>query len=86
MNSAKRSVETVPTDVAERVRAIRFRLPGQAVGDRIEIARVAYGALYTMGLIRERVGCVDVFMQLVGTRAGGRRAGHAGAPGLGDPR
>jgi hypothetical protein len=55
MNSAKRSVETVPTDVAERVRAIRFRLPGQAVGERIEIARVAYGQLYTMGLIRERV-------------------------------
>lgn len=55
MNSVKRSVETVPTDVVERVRAIRFRLPGQAVGERLEIARVAYGPLYTMGLIRERV-------------------------------
>ena len=55
MNSAKHSVETVPTDVAERVRAIRFRLPRQAVSERLEIARVAYGPLYTMGLIRERV-------------------------------
>ncbi len=55
MNSAKHSVETVPTDVAERVRAIRFRLPRQAVSERVEIARVAYGPLYTMGLIRERV-------------------------------
>jgi hypothetical protein len=55
MNSAKHSVETVPTDVAERVRAIRFRLPRQAVMERIELARVAYGPLYTIGLIQERV-------------------------------
>ena len=55
MNAAKHSVETVPTDVAGRVRAIRFRLPRQAVSERLEIARVAYGPLYTMGLIRERV-------------------------------
>lgn len=55
MNSTKLSVETAPTDVAERVRAIRFRLPGQSVMERLEIARVAYGQLYTMGLIRERV-------------------------------
>jgi len=55
MNAAKHRVETVPTDAAERVRAIRFRLPRQAVSERLEIARVAYGPLYTMGLIRERV-------------------------------
>jgi propanol-preferring alcohol dehydrogenase len=36
--------------------------------------------------LAERVGCGNAFMQLVGTRAGDRRAGHAGAPGLGDPR
>jgi hypothetical protein len=54
MNSAKHSVETVPTDVAERVRAIRLRLPRQAVSERLEIARIAYGPLYT-SLIRERV-------------------------------
>jgi putative transposase len=34
----------------------------------------------------ELVGCVNAFMQLGGTRGAGRRVGHAGAPGLGDPR
>ena len=55
MNSTKVEIETVPADVAERVRGIRFRLPGQAVRERIELARVAYGPLYSIGLIRERV-------------------------------
>ena len=32
------------------------------------------------------VGCVNAFMQLVGTRAGDRRAGHAVERGLGDPQ
>jgi hypothetical protein len=43
MNSAKFEIDTVPANAAERVRAIRFRLPGQAVRERIEMARVAYG-------------------------------------------
>jgi len=55
MNSAKVEIETGPANASERVRAIRFRLPGQAVMERIELARVAYGPLYTVGLIRERV-------------------------------
>jgi hypothetical protein len=55
MNSAKFEIETVPANAAERVRAIRFRLPGQAVTERIELARVSYGPLYTIGLVRERV-------------------------------
>jgi hypothetical protein len=55
MNSANFGIETVPANAAERVRAIRFRLPGQAVMERIELARVAYGPLYTIGLIQERV-------------------------------
>jgi hypothetical protein len=55
MNAATVDIETVPADVAERVRGIRFRLPGQAVRERIELARVAYGPLYSIGLIRERV-------------------------------
>jgi hypothetical protein len=55
MNSAKFEVETVPADAAERVRAIRFGLPGQAVTERIEMARASYGQLYTIGLVRERV-------------------------------
>jgi hypothetical protein len=55
MNSAKVEIETVPANAAERVRAIRFRLPGQAVMERIEIARMSYGPLYTIGLVQERV-------------------------------
>ncbi len=55
MNSTKGEIETVPANAAERVRAIRFRLPGQAVMERIELARVAYGPLYTIGLVQERV-------------------------------
>jgi hypothetical protein len=55
MSSAKVEIETVPADPAERVRAIRFRLPHQAVAERVELARASYGPLYTMGLIRERV-------------------------------
>ena len=55
MNSTKGEIETVPANAAERVRAIRFRLPGQAVMERIELARVAYGPLYTIGLVQEWV-------------------------------
>jgi hypothetical protein len=55
MNSSTRDIETVPADAAERVRAIRFRLPRQAVTERIEMARLSYGPLYTLGLVRERV-------------------------------
>jgi hypothetical protein len=55
MTSAKFEIETGPANVAERLRAIRFRLPGQAVTERIEMARVSYGPLYTIGLIQERI-------------------------------
>jgi hypothetical protein len=55
MNATKVEIETVPVNAAERARAIRFRLPGQAVMERIELARVAYGPLYTIGLVQERV-------------------------------
>ena len=55
MNATTVEIETVPANAAERVRAIRFRLPGQAVMERIELARVAYGPLYTIGLVQERV-------------------------------
>jgi hypothetical protein len=48
-------VETAPVTRAERILAIRLRLPGQAVQVRVDMARAAYGPLYTMGLIRERV-------------------------------
>src|SRR4029453_6181446 len=55
MTSAKFEIETVPVNVTERVRAIRLRLPGQAVKERIEIAQATSGPLYTMGLLRERL-------------------------------
>ncbi|HKW95680.1 MAG TPA: hypothetical protein VJX92_27585 [Methylomirabilota bacterium] len=55
MNAASLGVEAVPADLAERLRTIRLRLPGQAVKERIEIARATHGPLYTMGLVRERV-------------------------------
>ena len=38
------------------------------------------------GAWTDPVGCANVFMQLGGTRGADRRVGHAGAPGLGDPR
>ena len=55
MNSAKFEIETVRANATARVRAIRLRLPGQAVMERIELARIAYGPLYTIGLIQERI-------------------------------
>lgn len=55
MNTARLDVETEPVDMAERLLAIRLRLPGQAVRERVDMARAAYGPLYTMGLIRERL-------------------------------
>jgi hypothetical protein len=55
MSSAELEIDTVPASAAERVRAIRFRLPKQAVTERIEMARLSYGPLYTVGLIRERI-------------------------------
>jgi hypothetical protein len=55
MTPTKFDDETIPSTVEERIRVIRFRLPGQAVMERIELARVAYGPLHTVNLIRERV-------------------------------
>ncbi|MGH7366427.1 MAG: hypothetical protein ACREK9_08460 [Candidatus Rokuibacteriota bacterium] len=55
MNTASLDVETAPIDTAQRLLAIRLRLPGQAVMERVEMARAAHGPLYTLGLIRERV-------------------------------
>ncbi len=55
MNTASLDVQMASVDMAERLRAIRLRLPGQAVMERVEMARAAHGPLYTMGLIRERV-------------------------------
>jgi hypothetical protein len=55
MNTASLDVETVSVDTAERLLAIRLRLPGQAVRERVDMARAAHGPLHTMGLVREQV-------------------------------
>lgn len=44
------------TDVDARIRAIRARLPGQVLRERIEMARVCHGPLYTLTEVRQKVG------------------------------
>jgi hypothetical protein len=39
-----------------RVRAVRARLPGQMLQERLESAQLTYGPLYTLAEIRQRVG------------------------------
>jgi hypothetical protein len=45
-----------PSDVATRIRAIRSRLPGQLLRERLEMAILCHGPLYTLAEIRQRVG------------------------------
>jgi hypothetical protein len=47
---------TPEADVDARVRAIRARLPGQMLRQRVEMAEVCYGPLYALAEIRQRVG------------------------------
>ena len=69
-------------------RALRRRatLPGRTKRRHQPIGRIP--ATIDTGRVVDKapVGCVIAFMQLVGTRGADRRAGHAGAPGLGGPR
>ena len=44
------------SDVATRIRAIRSRLPGQLLRERLEMALLDYGPLYSLAEIRQRVG------------------------------
>ena len=47
----------VPTaDDASRVASIRSRLPGQVLRQRIDMAKVCYGPLYTPVEVRRKVG------------------------------
>jgi hypothetical protein len=50
-------VNTIPVEVDEaaRIRAIRSHLPGQMLRERIEMASVCYGPLYTWREIRLKV-------------------------------
>lgn len=47
--------ELTPSSAAERAQAIRARLPGQMVEERLELARLRYGQLYPLEEIRRRV-------------------------------
>jgi len=69
------------------LRAAAVRRPGPATPHEPVLTREqSVAAWCEQRGMSEPVGCVNAFMQLVGTRGAGRRAGHAGAPGLGDPR
>lgn len=48
----------VSTDLADRIRSIRRRLPGQMLRERIDLAAASFGPLYTLAEVRERVGQV----------------------------
>jgi hypothetical protein len=43
-------------DQTARVAAVRASLPGQVLRQRVEMADVCYGPLYTLGEVRRRVG------------------------------
>lgn len=47
---------TTPTELETRVRAIRSRLPGQMLRERLEMAQLLYGPLFTLAEIRQKVG------------------------------
>jgi hypothetical protein len=49
---------SVAPDTAERIRTIRRRLPGQILTERIDMAAVSHGPLYTLAEVREKVGQV----------------------------
>jgi hypothetical protein len=46
---------SAPVDVASRLRSIRATLPGQMLRQRIEMASVCYGPLYTKADVRQKV-------------------------------
>ena len=48
--------DVLPPESLARVRAIRGRLPGQMLQERLETAALTYGPLYTLAEIRQRVG------------------------------
>jgi hypothetical protein len=48
--------DVLAPETLARVRAIRARLPGQMLQERLEAAGLHYGPLYTLAEIRQRVG------------------------------
>lgn len=55
MDQASPTTAPVTPDVDTRVRAIRNRLPGQMLRERLDTAALLYGPLYSLGEIRQRV-------------------------------
>ena len=49
-------VDFEPMDVVARLRAIKSRLPGQMLQERLDTAKVLYGRLYSLREVRARVG------------------------------
>ena len=49
-------LEAPEVDHASRIASIRARLPGQVLRQRLEMATVCYGPLYTLAEVRRRVG------------------------------
>jgi len=49
-------MEDVVVTPETRARAVRARLPGQMLHERLEHAALAYGPLYTLAEVRQRVG------------------------------
>ncbi len=49
-------IESTPSDTATRLRDIRSRLPGQMLRERIEMAQVTFGPLYSLVEVRQKVG------------------------------
>ena len=43
------------TEVESRARSIRARLPGQMLRERLEMAQVCYGPLYSLAEVRQKV-------------------------------
>ncbi len=58
------------SDVAARAAAIRSRLPGQVLRQRVDGARLAYGPLYTLTEVRQRVA--ETLPQRFGSVRGAR--------------
>jgi len=47
-----------PSNLETRARAVRSRLPGQMLGQRLEMAALCYGPLYSLAEVRQNVGAV----------------------------
>lgn len=54
--SSQTHVEHPAVDTASRIAGIRAKLPGQVLRQRVEMANVCYGPLYTLPEVRRRVG------------------------------